>query len=156
MAHGALPAGGALSASERLVTNTRSASHFILYVEDQERSTAFYASVLALSPRLHVPGMTEFDLPGGSVLGLMPEHGIRRLLGTALPDPAHAHGVPRAELYLFVEDADAWHTRALAAGAVELSPMQPRDWGASVAYSLDLDGHVLAFARGAERVDSPD
>ncbi len=136
-----------------MTNDTRSASHFILYVEDQERSTAFYASVLALRPRLHAPGMTEFDLPGGGVLGLMPEHGIRRLLGSALPDPARARGVPRAELYLVVTAADELHARALSAGAVELSPMQPRDWGASVAYSLDLDGHVLALARAHERAD---
>ena len=47
------------------------ASHFILYVEDQSRSTAFYSRVLAMQPRLHVPGMTEFRLPGGGVLVLM-------------------------------------------------------------------------------------
>ncbi len=58
-------------------------AHFILYVADQERSTAFYAAVLARAPRLHVPGMTEFDLADGAVLGLMPETGVRRLPGAA-------------------------------------------------------------------------
>ncbi len=124
-------------------------SHFILYVADQERSSAFYAAVLGRSPRLDVPGMTEFELPGGGVLGLMPEAGIRRLLGEQLPDPASAHGVPRAELYLTHPHADACHARALRAGATELSPMLHRDWGDHAAYSLDLDGHVLAFARTA-------
>jgi catechol 2,3-dioxygenase-like lactoylglutathione lyase family enzyme len=122
------------------------ASHFILFVADQERSTAFYAAVLGLAPRLHVPGMTELELPGGAVLGLMPESGIRRLLGDALPDPANARGAPRAELYLVVHDPRGFHTRALAAGARELSPLLPRDWGHRAAYSLDPDGHVLAFA----------
>ena len=61
------------------------ASHFVLFVADQQRSAAFYEAVLGLAPRLHVPGMTEFDLPGGGVLGLMPERGIVRLLaGSAL------------------------------------------------------------------------
>ncbi len=78
---------------------------FVLYVADQARSAAFYAAVLGREPRLDVPGMTEFDLPGGGALGLMPEAGIKRLLGDALPDPASARGVPRAELYLRVEDA---------------------------------------------------
>ncbi len=124
------------------------ASHFILYVADQERSAAFYEAVLGLAPRLHVPGMTELELPGGAVLGLMPEGGIRRLLGDALPDPATARGVPRAELYLLIDDPCAFHARALAAGALELSPLLPRDWGHLAAYSLDPDGHVLAFASG--------
>lgn len=125
------------------------ASHFILYVADQSRSTAFYTAVLALKPRLHVPGMTEFNLPGGGVLGLMPEQGIRNLLGAALPDPAAANGVPRAELYLVLAEPGDYHARALAAGARELSPLLPRDWGHIAAYSLDPDGHVLAFASSA-------
>lgn len=77
-------------------------SYFILYVSDQATSTAFYSRVLDCSPRLNVPGMTEFVLPDGAILGLMPESGIRRLLGPRLPDPASAHGIPRAELYLLV------------------------------------------------------
>ncbi|MCB0009465.1 MAG: VOC family protein, partial [Anaerolineales bacterium] len=64
------------------------ATHLILYTADQAASAAFYAKVLGLAPRLDVPGMTEFALPGGAVLGLMPIAGIRRLLGAALPDPA--------------------------------------------------------------------
>ena len=122
------------------------ASHFVLYVADQDRSTSFYSSVLAIEPRLHVPGMTEFTLPGGAILGLMPIAGIRSLLGQALPDPMAAQGVPRAELYLLVADPQVLHARALSAGATELSPLSERDWGHLAAYSLDLDGHVLAFA----------
>lgn len=121
-------------------------AHFILYVADQAASARFYAAVLGAEPVLDVPGMTEFRL-GGAVLGLMPVAGIRRLLGEALPDPAAAVGIPRAELYLRVEDPAASHRRALAAGARELSPLGDRDWGDEAAYSLDLDDHVLVFAR---------
>lgn len=122
-------------------------AHLILYVADQARSRDFYRAVLGVEPLLDVPGMTEFELPGGAVLGLMPEAGIARLLGSALPDPRGAHGVPRAELYLVVSDPERLHARALAAGARELSPLAPRDWGAEVAYALDPDAHVLALAR---------
>ena len=121
-------------------------SHFILYVADQRLSAAFYAAVLGMKPRLDVPGMTEFVLAHGSILGLMPEASIERLLGPALPKPSEARGVPRAELYLVGLDPEVHHARALAAGAKELSPMSLRSWGHEAAYSLDLDGHVLAFA----------
>ncbi len=123
---------------------------FILYVHDQARSAAFYAAVLAQPPDLDVPGMTEFRLGDGAVLGLMPAAGIKRLLGSPLPDPALAAGIPRAELYLLVPDPLAYHRRALAQGAVELSAFQERDWGDRAAYSLDPDGHVLAFAETME------
>lgn len=120
-------------------------SHFILYVADQAASARFYARVLDRAPSLDVPGMTEFGLTPDSVLGLMPVAGIRRLLGDRLPEPTVDAGSPKAELYLLVEDAKGHHERALAAGARELSGLARRDWGHDVAYSLDPDGHVLAF-----------
>jgi len=119
--------------------------NFILYVADQAKSRDFYAAVLGLAPRLDVPGMTEFELAPGCVLGLMPEKGIKRLL-PAMPDPVAGAGIPRAEVYLTVPEPGASHARALAAGARELSPLEPRGWGDKAAYSLDPDGHVLAFA----------
>ncbi|MFN8657441.1 MAG: VOC family protein [Candidatus Obscuribacterales bacterium] len=121
-------------------------AHFILYIRNQELSTLFYASVLNAQPSLDVPGMTEFQLSDTSILGLMPEAGIKRLLSERLPDPAAGYGIPRAELYLRVPDAPQYHARALAAGALELSPPLQRDWGDTVSYCLDPDGHVVAFA----------
>lgn len=118
-------------------------AHLILYVRDQAAATRFYEAALALAPTLDVPGMTEFSLGDGCVLGVMPEAGAARLLGPTLG--AFAAG-PRAELYLVVPDAAAAHLRALAAGARELSPLATRDWGHAVAYSVDPDGNVLAFA----------
>lgn len=121
-------------------------AEFIVYVASQAAATAFWRNVLNRDPSLEVPGMTEFALGDGAVLGLMPEAGIRALLGPALPDPAQARGIPRGELYLLVDDPAAYHARALAAGARELSPLTTRSWGDRVAYSLDPDGHVIAFA----------
>ena len=121
-------------------------AHFILYVADQRRSTEFYRSVLGRAPRLDVPGMTEFELAQGAVLGLMPEDGIARLLGPGIAHPSLARAAPRSELYLVVDDAAAVHARAVESGAREVSPVAPRDWGDVVGYSLDPDGHVLAVA----------
>ncbi len=125
-------------------------THFILYVKDQARSTAFYAHVLGRQPSLNVPGMTEFTLSESSILGLMPETGIKRLVGDKLPDPAQGTGIPRAEIYLLVHRPLDYHRRALAAGAIELSDLAVRDWGHCATYCLDLDGHVLAFAETIE------
>lgn len=122
------------------------AAHFILYVADQAKSSSFYTKVLGVSPRLDVSGMTEFVLSDGAVLGLMPEESIRRLLGPALPDPSRASGISRSEVYLLVDRPAEYLARALAAGATELSPLGPRNWGHVAAYCLDPDAHVLAFA----------
>jgi len=125
-------------------------THFIIYVKDQVRSTAFYTQVLGYSPSLNVPGMTEFTLAEDVILGLMPMSGIKRLLGEKLPDPVRSLGVAYCEIYLIVSHPLDYHRRAIEAGAVELSGLEKRDWGHWVAYSLDPDGHVLAFAERIE------
>lgn len=125
---------------------TISESLTILYVLDQKRSADFYATVLDRAPRLDVPGMTEIPLTESSVLGLMPVAGILRLLGSAIPDPARAEGIPRVELYLRVDDAAAALHRAGEAGGRIISDLELRNWGDRVGYALDPDGHVLAFA----------
>lgn len=122
--------------------------HLILFVGDQVASTTFYAAVLGAEPRLNVPGMTEFTLPGGAVLGLMPIAGAQRLVPQAFVDAPSA--APRCELYLLVDDPDGCHRAALGAGAREISPLQRRDWGHEAAYSVDRDGHLIAFARAVD------
>lgn len=119
---------------------------FVLYVRDQAVASDFYRRLLARSPRLDVPGMTEFQLTPGAVLGLMPSAGIKRLLGAAIPDPAYGDGIPRAELYLLVDDPSAFLDRAAGAYAKQLSPFTARDWGHHAAYFQDPDGHVIAIA----------
>lgn len=121
-------------------------THTILYVADQKHSRDFYAAVLQIEPSLDVPGMTEFKLSEHHILGLMPERGIKKLLGEKLPDPAGASGIPRAELYFRIDDPVPYFNRAMKLGALELSPLLDRDWGSKAAYVLDSDGHVLAFS----------
>lgn len=124
-------------------------THFILYVHDQELSKEFYAKVLGMEPILHVPGMTEFSLSETCILGIMPESGIVKLLGDKLPALSSGRTAIRAEIYIHVDDVEYFHKRALASGAHELSTPSLRNWGDFAAYSLDPDGHVLAFARRA-------
>jgi catechol 2,3-dioxygenase-like lactoylglutathione lyase family enzyme len=126
-------------------------AHIILYVKDQVASSNFYRYVLDLEPVLDVPGMTEFKLSDTCVLGLMPEIGIKKLLGEKLPDLNEARGIPRAEVYLVVDSAAQYYERALQKNASALSALSLRDWGDQVAYCLDLDAHVLAFAQRAEK-----
>lgn len=120
-------------------------AHLILFVRDQERARAFWEAVLATPATLHVPGMTELPLPGGAVLGLMPEAGIERLLdGAVRPSTSD---VPRSEVYLVVADLEAAWARALAAGARVVQDPAPRSWGHVAGYLRDPDGHLLALAR---------
>lgn len=120
---------------------------FILYVSDQSRSKEFYAAILQQEPSLNVPGMTEFTLAENLKLGLMPENGIAKIITPAMQHPSSGAGIPRCELYLHVEDVTATCLRAVKAGGKEVNPVADRDWGDSVGYVADLDGHIIAFAK---------
>jgi len=122
-------------------------TQFILYVKDQQKSADFYKAVLSKPPVLDVPGMTEFQLSDDTKLGLMPESGIKKILGDLVPDPSSGNGIPRCEIYLYVDSPAEYLSRAVSSGAVKIDDEIMRDWGDSVAYCADPDGHILAFAK---------
>jgi len=119
----------------------------ILYVSDQQASTGFYTRLLRQEPVLNVPGMTEFELAAHCKLGLMPNNGIAKILGEALPHPASGNGIPRCELYLLVADVALEYENALRSGARLIREVTAMDWGDSACYFADPDGHVIAFAQ---------
>jgi predicted enzyme related to lactoylglutathione lyase len=123
--------------------------HFeiILYVADQEKSKEFYSTILGKVPSLDVPGMTEFTLADNLKLGLMPDNGIAKIVSPVLPHPSSGNGIPRCELYLSVDDLETIYELAIQSGAKEVSKITLRDWGDTVGYVADFDGHVIAFAK---------
>lgn len=122
---------------------------FILYVENQDKSTEFYRQVLGKEPVLNVPGMTEFELTSDTLLGLMPVEGIARILGDTVPHPGQGRGIPRCELYLHVENPQEVYEKCLAMGATGIAAVALRNWGDYAGYLADPNGHILALARKA-------
>lgn len=120
--------------------------HTILYVKDQSLSTAFYQNIFRKEPDLHVPGMTEFSFSENFKLGLMPIHGIKKILGNKTPNLEQGLGIPRVELYFYVDDIDFEYKNALQCGAQLICPISEYDWGDMVCYFSDPDAHIIAFA----------
>lgn len=118
----------------------------ILYVHDQEASSKFYQNILRKTPDLNVPGMTEFNLSDTCKLGLMPNKGIANILGDKVPHPDTGNGIPRCELYLYVDSIQFEFDNAIKSGAKLVSQIEDRDWGDKVCYFSDPDGHIIAFA----------
>ncbi len=119
---------------------------FILYVNDQKKSTEFYSKLLLQTPILDVPGMTEFLLQENCKLGLMPNTGISKIICPTLPEPQLGIGIPRCEIYIFAADLELVFNRAIEVGAKLISPIEMRNWGDKVCYFADPDGHIIAFA----------
>ena len=99
----------------------------ILYVSDQEQSKDFYAKIFRKTPDLHVPGMTEFILSESCKLGLMPNNGIAKILQDTTPHPESGNGIPRCELYFYVEDIQLEFQNTLESGALLISPIEDRN-----------------------------
>ncbi|MBP0612868.1 VOC family protein [Chryseobacterium sp. cx-311] len=121
--------------------------HTILYVTDQTASTEFYRRILGMEPVLDVAGMTEFEFSDYFTLGLMPRSSINKILQGKTEDPASGSGIPRCELYLYVDDTEAEYQNAVALNAKVLSAPANRDWGDHAFYLADPDGHIVAFAK---------
>jgi uncharacterized glyoxalase superfamily protein PhnB len=99
-----------------------------------DAARAFYESVLGIRADDTVPSRIYFHC-GEVILAVLdrrPEHGVP-LRTTA------------DSLYLATGELDAVHTRALAAGARDVSPVEVQPWGERSFYCLDLDGNQLCF-----------
>src|SRR5690606_30645682 len=118
----------------------------ILYVDNQEASCVFYQKIFRKKQDLNVPGMTEFRLSENSKIGLMPNKGIAKILADKTPHPDNGNGIPRCELYLYVENIEWEYTNAITAGAQLISDIEERTWGDKACYFSDPDGHIIAFA----------
>ncbi len=122
----------------------------ILYVNDQEASSRFYQRIFRAAPDLDVPGMTEFILADNCKIGIMPNKGIAKILAGKTPDPDKGNGIPRCELYLYVDNLQHEFDNAVKGGAEMISPILIRNWGDKVCYFADPDGHIIAFAEKTE------
>ncbi len=118
----------------------------ILYVNDQQASTEFYTKLFRQKPDLFVLGMSEFRMAENFKLGLMPNKGIAKILSDNMPHPGQGNGIPRCELYLYVDNIAFEFENAMNIGAKLVSGIEDRDWGDKACYFADIDGHIIAFA----------
>lgn len=121
--------------------------HTILFVNDQELSRNFYQGIFRQPADLDVPGMTEFILNDNCRIGLMPNRGITQILGNKIQNPDSGNGIPRCELYFYVDDIQLEFDNAVKNGAKLISPIDERNWGDTACYFADPDGHIFAFAK---------
>ena len=125
-------------------------TYFIIYVDDFDKTKLFYELLFNNKPVIDEPGMCEFKLPDGSTLGIMHTSSLTKLFGEEFVEQKDRKALPNVELYFLTEIALEFHKRAVQLGATELREFADMDWGHKVAYSLNHDGHILAFAEKIE------
>ncbi len=113
-----------------------------LYVEDVQRSVAFYRDLFGFqetfrTPETGRPDHAEVRL-GSLVLGLASAESLRRVHGVVA-----GAGPPQADLVLWTEDVDQAYAFLQTKGVRPLSP--PHDFSEALraAWVADPDGHAL-------------
>jgi uncharacterized glyoxalase superfamily protein PhnB len=134
--------------SSRLVDVQILSSSPVLAVHDLERSAAWYGEVFGCTAVGVDPGNWTFCRAGAIefMLGRCPE------VVTASEIGDHSYLA-----YLRVDDVDAFHSRAVAAGADITKPLRSEPWGMREFGVRSPDGHrfmvAAAYAPDHEQVD---
>ncbi len=111
-------------------------------VEDLDRAQSYYEALgWQISER--TDGIAFFNL-SGQKLGLYKRAMLEKDIGEKIA-PSTGN-VTLAQNFNSPADVDAWHQRALSAGALEVVKPETTFWGGYSGYHKDLDGHLWEFA----------
>jgi lactoylglutathione lyase len=119
-------------------------SAITLFVEDVQRSKAFYERVFGV-PVVYedeVSAVFEFD---SLLVNLLARRAAHELIEPAVVGDANAGS--RFQLTVTVKDADAACAELQAKGVALLNGPIDRDWGVRTAAFADPDGHVWEIAQ---------
>ncbi len=126
--------------------------HFLLKVDDLNKSKIFYELLFASKPVVDEVNIVEFEINSGAILGLISDELLSNLFGNDLPERYSSKSSGISEVYLELTNADKYFEKSKQLGCIELSPFKERNWGHKVGYVLNHDGHIIAFAENAESV----
>lgn len=120
-------------------------------VADAKAAIAHYEAALG------AVSMGVMEMPGtGKVMHAMLQIGSSRLfLADEVPGmtpPAPANGVGGSSFYLYLDDVDAAHARAVSAGMTEVQAPEDTFWGDRTARLSDPYGHSWTLATQVREV----
>ena len=125
----------------------------ILFVEDVQRSKAFYHDVLSLAVQFEDADSVGFELRGMSFIVLQVDRARVQLQGEPTATPGAG---ATAFLATFTDDVDALHADLVERGVGFFQQPTDQPWGMRTAYFKDPDGHVWEITQPINRSDSSD
>ena len=121
--------------------------HFILDSKDLSKSKMFYSLLFDTQPIVEDNNIVEFEIVPGFILGLQSIELKDKLFDRDIFNRYRNTSNAASELYIECENAEAMHQKALSLGCLELSPFSKREWDHYAGYSINHDGHILAYAK---------
>lgn len=116
----------------------------ILFVEDVQRSKAFYNGVLGIEVEFEDDESVGFKFEGSHFIVLRVERASEQLRGEPTATPRAG---ATAFLTSFTEDVDALHSDLVERGVNFFQVPTDQPWGMRTAYFKDPDGHVWETAQ---------
>jgi catechol 2,3-dioxygenase-like lactoylglutathione lyase family enzyme len=124
--------------------------YVILYVKDVPRSVAFYEDAFGLGRKfVHEAGMyAEMDT-GTTTLALAANGLAKSNLHCGFQENDPSRPPAGFEIAFTTDDVSAAYQRALASGAIAISPPTAKPWGQIVAFVRDKDGITVELCTPA-------
>ncbi len=123
--------------------------YVILFVEDLERTLAFYVDKVGLPLRFRAEGYVELAVEG-SKFALLARSRVPELAGSAHA-ARPASGAHEGSVTLLVQDVNRTYHELTARGVSFLAAPKDRPWGQRTAYFVDPDGHLIEIATNLPR-----
>ena len=120
----------------------------VLFVEDLQRSRAFYHGVLGLDVQFEDADSVGFKIEGMAFIVLQVDRARVQLQGEPTATPRAA---ATAFLTTFTDDADALHADLVRRGIGFFQEPADQPWGMRTAYFKDPDGHVWEIAQPVQQ-----
>ncbi len=122
-------------------------AYTILYVGDVNRTVLFYEKAFGLKSRfIHESGQYAEMETGGTTLSFASNELAKSNLPEGFQENTLSHPPAGIEIAFTTDDVLAAFTRAVKAGAAEVTKPQTKPWGQQVAYVRDLDGVLVEIA----------
>jgi lactoylglutathione lyase len=123
----------------------------ILFVEDLQRSKAFYHDVLGLEVEFEDDDSVLFKIKGLAFIVLQVDRARVQLQGEPTATPSVG---ATAFLTTFTDDVNALHADLVGRGIHFFQKPTDQPWDVRTAYFKDPDGHVWEIAQPVERSES--
>lgn len=115
-----------------------------MFIEDIERSKAFYGGVFGFKQLFEDPQSVVFDI-GNTVINLLLVSEASGLIAPA--KVANREAGARVQLTIWVKDTNAVCADVVSKGVTLLNGPTDRPWGMRTACVEDPDGHIWEFAQ---------
>jgi lactoylglutathione lyase len=125
-------------------TSLKSVGAITLFVEDPQRSKAFYEKVFALPVAYEDENSAAFNFEN-MIVNLLVSTAAHGLVAPAAVAAGEAGS--SFQLTIWVDDADAACAELAARGVELLNGPMNRDWGMRTASFTDPDGHIWEVAQ---------